>query len=46
MPQAARISDFTAIMYLGEMIEYGPMTQIFRNPQKELTELYILGKFG
>jgi phosphate transport system ATP-binding protein len=46
MPQAARISDFTAFMYLGEMIEYGPTTQIFRNPQKELTERYISGKFG
>jgi phosphate transport system ATP-binding protein len=46
MPQAARISDFTAFMYLGEMIEYGGATQIFRNPQKELTELYISGKFG
>jgi phosphate transport system ATP-binding protein len=46
MQQAARISDFTAFMYLGEMIEYGPTTQIFRNPQKELTERYISGKFG
>jgi phosphate transport system ATP-binding protein len=46
MPQAARISDFTAFMYLGEMIVYGPTTQIFRNPQKELTERYISGKFG
>jgi phosphate transport system ATP-binding protein len=46
MQQAARISDFTAFMYLGEMIEFGPTTQIFRNPQKELTERYISGKFG
>ena len=46
MQQAARISDFTAFMYLGEMIEYGPTTQIFKNPQKELTERYISGKFG
>jgi phosphate transport system ATP-binding protein len=46
MQQAARISDFTAFMYLGEMIEYGPTVQIFRNPQKELTERYISGKFG
>jgi phosphate transport system ATP-binding protein len=46
MQQAARISDFTSFMYLGEMIEYGPTTQIFRNPQKELTERYISGKFG
>jgi phosphate transport system ATP-binding protein len=46
MQQAARISDFTSFMYLGEMIEYGPTTQIFRNPQKELTKRYISGKFG
>jgi phosphate transport system ATP-binding protein len=46
MQQAARISDFTSFMYLGEMIEYGPTAQIFRNPQKELTERYISGKFG
>jgi phosphate transport system ATP-binding protein len=46
MQQAARISDFTAFIYLGEMIEYGPTTQIFRNPQKELTGRYISGKFG
>jgi phosphate transport system ATP-binding protein len=46
IPQAARISDFTAFMYLGEMIVYGPTTQIFRNTQKELTERYISGKFG
>jgi phosphate transport system ATP-binding protein len=46
MQQAARISDFTAFMYLGEIIEYGPTTQIFKNPQKELTERYISGKFG
>jgi phosphate transport system ATP-binding protein len=36
MPQAARISDFTAFMYLGEMIEYGTTTQIFRNPKRNL----------
>ena len=46
MLQAARVSDFTAFMYLGEMIEYGPTKQIFENPQKELTERYISGKFG
>lgn len=46
MQQAARVSDFTAFIYLGEMIEFGPTTQIFRNPQKELTERYISGKFG
>jgi len=46
MRQAARVSDFTAFMYLGEMIEYGPTNRIFRNPEKELTERYISGKFG
>ncbi|HJS83111.1 MAG TPA: phosphate ABC transporter ATP-binding protein PstB, partial [Nitrososphaera sp.] len=46
MQQAARVSDHTAFMYLGELIEYGPTKQIFENPQKELTERYISGKFG
>jgi phosphate transport system ATP-binding protein len=46
MTQAARVSDFTAFMYLGELIEYGPTDQIFKNPQEELTERYISGKFG
>lgn len=46
MQQAARVSDYTAFMYLGEMVEYGPTKQIFENPQKELTEHYISGKFG
>jgi phosphate transport system ATP-binding protein len=46
MQQAARVSDLTAFMYLGELIEYGATKQIFENPQKELTERYISGKFG
>jgi phosphate transport system ATP-binding protein len=46
MQQAARISDYTAFMYLGEMIEYGETTQIFENPREELTENYITGRFG
>lgn len=46
MQQAARVSDYTAFMYLGELIEYGQTTQIFKNPAKELTERYISGKFG
>lgn len=46
MTQAARVSDYTAFMYLGELIEYGPTDQIFKNPRKELTERYISGKFG
>ena len=46
MQQAARVSDYTAFMYLGELVEYGPTKKIFENPQKELTERYISGKFG
>src|ERR671919_2072214 len=46
MQQAARVSDYTAFMYLGELVEYGPTSQIFKNPQKELTERYVSGKFG
>ncbi|HEU4984184.1 MAG TPA: phosphate ABC transporter ATP-binding protein PstB [Nitrososphaera sp.] len=46
MQQAARVSDYTAFMYLGELVEYGPTKQIFENPDKELTERYISGKFG
>ncbi|MDQ3947829.1 MAG: phosphate ABC transporter ATP-binding protein, partial [Thermoproteota archaeon] len=46
MQQAARVSDLTAFMYLGELVEYGTTKQIFENPQKELTERYISGKFG
>ena len=46
MQQAARVSDYTAFMYLGEVVEYGPTQQIFKNPQKELTERYVSGKFG
>jgi phosphate transport system ATP-binding protein len=46
MQQAARVSDYAAFMYLGELIEYGPTSQIFKNPEKELTERYISGKFG
>ena len=46
MLQAARVADFTAFMYMGELIEYGPTNQIFKNPQQELTERYISGKFG
>jgi phosphate transport system ATP-binding protein len=46
MQQAARVSDLTAFMYLGELVECGATKQIFENPQKELTERYISGKFG
>jgi len=46
MQQAARVSDRTAFMYLGELQEYGPTQQVFENPKNELTERYITGKFG
>jgi phosphate transport system ATP-binding protein len=46
MQQAARVSDFTAFMYLGELIEFGTTKDIFENPQSELTEKYITGEFG
>jgi phosphate transport system ATP-binding protein len=46
MQQAARVSDFTAFMYLGELVEFGETKQIFEKPKKELTERYISGKFG
>jgi phosphate transport system ATP-binding protein len=46
MQQAARISDYTGFMYLGELIEFGETEQIFENPQKKLTENYITGRFG
>lgn len=46
MQQAARVSDYTAFMYLGELIEYGETSQVFETPRNELTEKYITGKFG
>jgi len=46
MQQAARVSDFTVFLYLGELIEYGPTKNVFENPQSELTEKYITGEFG
>jgi phosphate transport system ATP-binding protein len=46
MQQAARISDCTAFMYLGEMVEFGLTDNIFVNPQNKLTEEYITGRFG
>jgi phosphate transport system ATP-binding protein len=46
MQQAGRVSDYTAFMYLGDLIEYSSTTQIFMKPEKELTERYISGKFG
>jgi len=46
MQQAARVSDFTAYMYLGELIEFGETDQIFLKPKKKDTEDYITGRFG
>ena len=46
MQQAARVSDYTAFMYLGEIIEFGSTEQIFTNPKEKLTEDYITGRFG
>jgi phosphate transport system ATP-binding protein len=46
MQQAARISDFTAYMYLGELIEFGDTNRIFIKPAKKATEDYITGRFG
>ena len=46
MQQAARVSDYTAFLMLGELIEYGETPQIFTNPKNKLTEDYITGRFG
>jgi len=46
MQQAARVSDFTAYMYLGELVEFGVTEQIFMKPAKQETEDYITGRFG
>jgi len=46
MQQAARVSDRTAFMYLGELIEYGETDQVFTNPQFKQTEDYITGRYG
>jgi len=46
MQQAARVSDFTAYMYLGELIEYGITDELFIKPKRKETEDYITGRFG
>jgi phosphate transport system ATP-binding protein len=46
MQQAARCSDFTAYMYLGDLIEFGPTTEVFTRPKRKDTEDYITGRFG
>ncbi|MEO0483343.1 MAG: phosphate ABC transporter ATP-binding protein PstB [Planctomycetota bacterium] len=46
MQQAARVSQFTAFMYLGRLVEYGPTAAIFQNPRLSETEEYVMGRFG
>ncbi len=46
MQQAARVSQYTAFMYLGELVEYGPTNQIFMAPKQQQTQDYITGRFG
>jgi phosphate transport system ATP-binding protein len=46
MQQAARVSDYTAFMYMGELIEIGSTSQLFTNPKKKQTEDYITGRYG
>ncbi len=46
MQQAARVSDYTAYMYLGDLIEFGPTAELFMKPKKKDTEDYITGRFG
>ena len=46
MQQAARVSDATAFLYLGELIEFGPTEKLFTTPEKQATEDYVTGRFG
>jgi phosphate transport system ATP-binding protein len=46
MQQAARVSDYTAYMYLGRLVEYGPTPTVFQNPRLRETEDYVTGRFG
>src|SRR5438477_6788845 len=46
MQQASRASDYTAFMYLGELVEFGPTEKIFTTPDQKQTEQYITGRFG
>ncbi len=46
MQQASRVSDYTAFMYLGQIVEYGPTVNLFTNPHLKETEDYITGRFG
>jgi phosphate transport system ATP-binding protein len=46
MQQAARVSDYTGLFWLGELVEFSPTNQIFTTPKEELTEAYITGRMG
>jgi len=46
MQQAARVSDYTAFMYMGNLVEFGATDQLFTNPEKKQTEDYITGRYG
>jgi phosphate transport system ATP-binding protein len=46
MQQAARVSDHTAFLYMGELVEYGATDRLFTNPREDRTESYITGRFG
>jgi phosphate transport system ATP-binding protein len=46
MQQASRVSDYTAFLYLGHLIEYGPTAEIFTRPKRRETEAYVTGRFG
>jgi len=46
MQQASRVSDFTAFMFLGELVEFGPTEQLFTSPVNKKTEEYVTGRFG
>jgi phosphate transport system ATP-binding protein len=46
MQQAARVSDYTAFMYLGQLIEYDATSKIFTNPSEKMTEDYVTGRYG
>jgi phosphate transport system ATP-binding protein len=46
MQQAARVSEFTGLFWLGELVEFSPTDLIFTRPKQELTESYITGKMG
>jgi phosphate transport system ATP-binding protein len=46
LAQAVRVSDWTAFLYLGKLVEYGPTETIFHSPKEKLTENYVTGRFG